>query len=197
VVTELGTKVDPDKDEVEYRGQKIKESQKSYLLLNKPAGYLCTVKKGRETGKTIFDLIKITEKLFPVGRLDRTSSGLLILTNDGNLGQKLTHPSREKEKEYEVETVLPLIKIFVENLRRRIILPDQHVLPKSIVQLSPKKFRIVLTEGRNRQIRRMVTGLKNEVISLKRIRLNNLTLGSLKPGEWRYLTAAEVRELNS
>jgi len=195
VVKELGTKVYPN-DKVEFKGEIIEPKQeKVYIMLNKPVGYLSTVKKGKEKGKTVLDLIDTAERVFPVGRLDKNSSGLLILTNDGDLALKLTHPRYQKEKEYEVEVNKSITKNFLNNMRRGVSLAGKKSARAEVEQTGPQKFNIILKEGKKRQIRRMCDKLGYEVKSLRRIRINDLKLGNLKSGGYRFLNANEIKAL--
>ena len=195
VVKELGTKVGTD-DKVEFKGKIVKPKQeKVYIMLNKPVGSLSTVKKGKEKGQTVLDLVKIKERIFPVGRLDKNSSGLLILTNDGDLALKLTHPRYEKEKEYLVEVNKEITKDFIKSLKRGVKLEEGRTLPAKVKQLGIKKFEIVLKEGKKRQIRRMCERLGYQVKSLHRIRINKLKLGDLKSGKFKYLGDKDIQLL--
>ncbi|MFZ5365457.1 MAG: pseudouridine synthase [Patescibacteria group bacterium] len=195
VVRALGTKVGP-RDKVEFKGHVAKpERKKVYIMLNKPVGYLSTVKKGKEKGKTVLELVKGSARVFPVGRLDKESSGLLILTNDGDLALKLTHPRYEKEKEYEVAITRPLTDEFLKKMRSGVKIDGKKTSPAKVIPRGVKKFNIILKEGRKRQIRRMCEALGCGVISLRRIRINKLTLGDLKMGNCRNLTEKEVNLL--
>ncbi|HUT21798.1 MAG TPA: pseudouridine synthase [Candidatus Bipolaricaulota bacterium] len=194
-VKELGVKVDL-KDKVEFNGKIVKPEQKKiYIMLNKPIGYLSTVKKGKEKGKTVLDLVKVKERLFPIGRLDKDSSGLLILTNDGDLALKLTHPRFEKEKEYSVTVDKEITKSFIEQMKKGVKITEGKTLPAKVKQTDSKNFQIVLREGKNRQIRRMCESLGYRVRSLSRIRINKLKLAGLKSGEFRYLNEEEIKNL--
>ena len=194
VVTELGTKIDPEKDIVEVGGNRIEvKNNLIYIALNKPKGYVTTC--SRERDKIVLDLIDIPERIYPIGRLDRDSSGLLLLTNDGRLHNMLSHPSFDHEKEYDVLVSRPVPDEALDKMASGIHLLGSRTRPAQIKRISPSQFRIVLKEGRNRQIRRMVEKVGNRVNELKRIRISNVRLGNLKEGHWRYLTEKEKKEL--
>lgn len=193
IINELGTKIDPEKDLVEFNNKVVKKEYYVYIILNKPVGYVSSFShKGK---KTLSDLIKIKQHLGYAGRLDEYSEGLMLLTNDGDLINKLTHPKYEHEKEYLVETVQPLADSVIKRFESGITLCEGRTNPAKIIRLSPTKFRIILNEGKNRQIRRMLAIVKIKVKKLKRIRIGGLDLGSLKPGMYRYLTAEEIAVL--
>jgi 23S rRNA pseudouridine2605 synthase/23S rRNA pseudouridine2604 synthase len=194
VVKELGTKIDPEKDIVEVGGNRIEaKDDLIYIALNKPKGYVTTCRQDGD--KTVLDLVDIPERVYPVGRLDRDSSGLLLLTNDGRLHNILSHPSFDHEKEYDVLVSRPVPDEALGKMASGIHLPVSRTRPAEVKRISPNQFRIVLKEGRNRQIRRMVEKVGNRVKELKRIRISNVRIGSLKEGCWRYLTEKEKREL--
>jgi len=194
VVTKLGTKIDPEKDIVEVDGNRIEvKNNLIYIALNKPKGYVTTC--SRERDKIVLDLIDISERVYPVGRLDKDSSGLLLLTNDGRLHNILSHPSFDHEKEYDVLAAWPIPDEALGKMAAGIHLLGSRTRTAQVKRISPVRFRIVLKEGRNRQIRRMVEKMGNRVKELKRIRISNVRLGSLKEGCWRYLTEKEKKEL--
>ncbi len=194
VVKELGTKIDPEKDIVEVGGNRIEAKNKLiYIALNKPKGYITTC--SRDRGKIVIVLIDIPERVYPIGRLDKDSSGLLLLTNDGRLHNILSHPSFDHEKEYEVLVSRPVDDESINKMASGIHLSEGRTRPALVKRISSDKFRIVLKEGRNRQIRRMVEKVGNRVRELKRIRISNIRLGGLKEGCWRYLTEKEKKEL--
>ncbi len=193
IINELGTKIDPEKDLVEFNNKVVKKEYYVYIILNKPVGYVSSFShKGK---KTLSDLIKIKQHLGYAGRLDEYSEGLMLLTNDGDLINKLTHPKYEHEKEYLVETVQPLADSVIKRFESGITLYEGRTNPAKITKISENKFRIILNEGKNRQIRRMLAIVKIKVKKLKRIRIGGLDLGSLKPGMYRYLTAEEIAVL--
>lgn len=196
VVTELGTRVDPEKDRVAVDGKIVRaEDEKIYIMLNKPPGYITS--RSHRGEKIVFDLIDIRERLNPVGRLDRDSTGLLLLTNDGPLQNRLIHPSYDHEKEYAVETQAPISDTDLENLSRGVVIENRKTRSARITRVAASAFRIILKEGRKRQIRRMVEAVGNRVKTLHRIRMASLHLGNLKQGRWRHLTKDEVKKLLS
>jgi 23S rRNA pseudouridine2605 synthase len=200
IVTELGTKADPDNDVIKVDGKPVVISKKRvYLLLNKPAGYVTTLADpgGRPV---ISELIKdIPERLFPVGRLDFNTEGLLLLTNDGDWANRLAHPSHEVEKEYLVKIRGSLGEDRIAQLANGIKLDDGWTAPAKIqiIRVLEKNvwFTITIHEGRYRQVRRMCEALELPLVKLKRVRYGNILLGELKSGEYRLLDPAEVKVL--
>jgi 23S rRNA pseudouridine2605 synthase/23S rRNA pseudouridine2604 synthase len=195
IVTELGTKeVDPEKDRVEFDGKIIAlTSEPIYIALNKPKGYVTSCSHPGE--KIVLDLIDIPQRIYPIGRLDKDSTGLLILTNDGTLHHMLSHPSFDHEKEYDVTVSRPITDGSLRNIAKGLPMMGTKTRPAEINRISSRRFRIVLKEGRNRQIRRMVRKVGNHVIRLKRIRISKIKLGRLAEGNWRNLTEKEKTEL--
>ena len=194
IVTELGTKVDPEKDCVEFDGKIIAlTSEPIYIALNKPKGYVTSCSHPGE--KIVLNLIDIPQRIYPIGRLDKDSTGLLILTNDGTLHHRLSHPSFDHEKEYDVTVSRPITDGSLRNIAKGLPMMGTKTRPTEIQRISSRRFRIVLKEGRNRQIRRMVRKVGNHVIRLKRIRISKIKLGSLAEGNWRNLTEKEKTEL--
>lgn len=193
----LGSKINPRKDEVKVCGKAVERKKIIYIILNKPDGYLSTCKKGREKGETALDLVSVKERLYPVGRLDKNSSGLLLLTNDGDLALKLTHPRYEHEKEYEVEANKNLSGRDLKKMSEGLIIDGKKTLPARVEKSTPKKFKIILREGRKRQIRRMANVLGYQVKKLRRVRIGGLKLGNLPSGKWRYLTEEEINNLKN
>lgn len=194
VVIELGTKVDPTRDRIEIDRELIKEAQnRVYIVLNKPKGYVTSCKQPED--KIVLDLIDIPERIFPVGRLDKASTGLLILTNDGLLHHRISHPSHDHEKEYEVVLAKPIPNGALKKMEKGLPMMGTKTRSAKIEKISPTRFRIVLREGKNKQIRRMVRKVGNRVLRLKRIRISNIRLGTLAEGRWRYLTEKEKKGL--
>lgn len=193
-VSELGTKVDSDKDFVEFDGRPVAlDSQLVYIALNKPKDYVSSCyQKG---DKTVLDLLGISERVYPVGRLDKDSTGLLLLTNDGRLHYRLTHPSFDHEKEYEVTVAKALPEGVLRKLAQGLPMMGIKTRPARVKRISTRRFLIVLQEGKNRQIRRMLRKVGNQVTDLKRIRIANIRLGNLPPGRWRYLSDKEKDRL--
>jgi len=194
VVAELGAKIDPEQDRVSVDGTPVQPEVPSvYIALNKPPGYVTSC---RHAGKRIvLELVDVPQRIFPVGRLDKDSTGLLLLTNDGRLHQKLSHPSFDHEKEYDVSVERPISDGALQRMAEGMPILDGRTRPAEVRRTGERRFRIVLKEGRNRQIRRMVRRLGNEVVELKRIRVAAVRLGRLSEGAWRYLTDLEVKAL--
>ncbi len=196
VVTELGTKISPD-DKVLVDGKEVHlEESKRYVLLNKPLGYVCS--QSDEKGRPIaVDLLKskYEERLYNVGRLDMFSHGAIIFTNDGEFAAKLSHPSAEIEKEYLVETSFPLPRYLAEDFRRGIRIDNVFYKAKDAQELNSHKMRIVLVEGKNREIRRVFESREATIKNLKRVRIGCVELGDLQPGESRNLTNSEISGL--
>jgi len=190
----LGAKIDPEKDRVSVDGQPVKSEQRMvYIALNKPRGYVTSC---RHAGKKIvLELVNVPERVYPVGRLDKDSTGLLLLTNDGRMHLKLSHPSFDHEKEYDVIVERPISDGALRRMAEGMPILDTRTRPAVVTRLGERAFRIVLKEGRNRQIRRMVRRLGNEVVELKRTRMASVRLGRLAEGAWRHLSAEEVAAL--
>ena len=200
LVTEPGLKIDKDRDVIEVDGEIIKSPEKKiYILLNKPSGYITSVRDqfGRPT---VLDLLKgISTRVFPIGRLDYDTEGLLILSNDGELTYRITHPKHSIDKTYRAlvrgEVKGEDIKIF----ERGMAIEDYIIAPAKmeIVRYSKGNSVIDITmhEGRNRQVRKMCSAIGHEVIRLRRIKIGDIGLGGLKTGEWRYLKDSEIRYL--
>ena len=196
VVTKLGTKVDPETDRVEAGGTLLHLVRHYvYIALNKPVGYITSCKQAGE--KTVLDLINIPERIYPVGRLDKDSKGLLLLTNNGSLHHRLLHPSFDHEKEYIVELKKSVTEKALRRLGAGLPIMGTRTRPAEITRLSHEIFSIILKEGKNRQIRRMVKKIGGRVQELKRIRVSNIKLGNLMEGNWRYLTEQEKKSLLS
>jgi pseudouridine synthase len=198
-LAELGMRVSVE-DEVLVSGKKLFVKEKIYLKLNKPIGYTCT-NRSFKGEKNVFDLLPATdERLFVSGRLDKSSHGLVLLTNDGDLDEKLTHPRYEHEKEYLVRLEnLPenfILSDFLVACRRGFPLPEiGRVKMKDIKYLGKNEFKVLLAEGKKRQIRRMFEKFSLRVIDLKRVRMASLLLGNLSTGKWAYLTKREIKDL--
>lgn len=196
VVTEMGLKVEPCADKVEVDGAAVKPAETPgyvYIAVNKPKGYVSSC--AQRNARLVVDLVGIDKRVYPVGRLDKDSTGLILLTNDGRLHLEMSHPSFDHEKEYEVWLREPVMPGAVRKLREGLLLDGVKTRPAKVTVLMSTHVRMVLQEGRNRQIRRMFKKVGNEVVALKRIRFGNINLGNLKEGGWRYLTAKEVKSL--
>ena len=195
----LGTKIDPQKDEIFVDGRKIENVQKLvYIALNKPKGVTSTVSDSHAE-ETVLDLVKTKERVFPVGRLDLNSQGLILLTNDGDLANHLIHPKYHVAKKYEVLIGGKVREITLERLRRGVILDGERTMPAEVkVKVRSEKSTLVeitLYEGRKRQIRRMCASFDLFVIYLKRVAIGPLSLGDLKEGQWRNLASEEIDSL--
>jgi len=196
IVTEMGIKIDPEKDKVTINNEVIKRQEKLvYIVLHKPIGYVTSVKRTKVEKKIVMDLIDMEERVYPVGRLDKDTTGLLLLTNDGTLTFKLTHPSSECPKEYEVTVKGNITNEHIFKLEKGVRLWGEKTKSTHVNKIAPNKMRIILTEGKNRQIRRICQKVGLPVRELKRIRIKKLRLGTLPLGRWRYLTKDEVEML--
>ena len=195
-IPEMGTKVE-DGDQVEVEGQRIEKSmkhEKIYLVFNKPAGIVCTTDR-RVESDNIIDFIKYPTRIFPIGRLDKPSEGLIFLTNDGDIVNKILRARNNHEKEYIVSVNRPINRDFIQSMSNGVEILDTITKNCFVKQLGPKKFRIILTQGLNRQIRRMCESLGFRVKSLKRVRIMNIKL-DVSTGEYREFTKEELFELN-
>ena len=182
----LGVKIEPSKDKVEYKGKSLKPKIKTvYIVLHKPLAYVTACKDQYE--KTVLDLVDIPERVFPVGRLDKDSTGLVLLTNDGDLAYKLTHPKFEHVKEYVVEVDKNISPMQLAQLKKGVRLDEKKTYPAQIKRLGPKRFLIAIHEGRNRQVRHMCQHVGLKVTRLKRTRIGKLELGDLAEGQWRFV----------
>ncbi len=203
-VRELGTRADPDRDEIRVDGRAIKrETRRLYFALNKPRGYV-TTRSDPEGRPTVLDLVpKLHDYVYPVGRLDYDSEGLLILTNDGDLAAALTHPSHEVAREYHARVRGVPDARAISHLARGIVLDGRKTAPAEVLLLASGLgqhadqglLSITLHEGRTRQVRRMCEAVGHPVMRLRRVRLGPLTAPDLKPGMCRPLTAAELAAL--
>ena len=195
-IPEIGTKVE-EGDYVEVEGQiieKLKKQKKIYLIFNKPVGIVCTTNR-REEPDNIIDFIKYPSRIFPIGRLDKPSEGLIFLTNDGDIVNKILRARNNHEKEYIVSVNRPINREFVENMSSGVEILETITKNCFVKQLGPKKFKIILTQGLNRQIRRMCEALGYRVKSLKRVRIMNIKL-DVETGKYREFTKKELMKLN-
>jgi len=194
VVTDLSTQVNPN-DAVKVGSRLLRTEQKITVLLNKPPGYVCTASDERDR-KTIFDLLPANwPRVYHVGRLDKDSEGLLLVTNDGDLSLALTHPRYKIEKEYEVLIDKPFNPQDREKLLKGFHIIGGRAKAERVEILNPTHLRLTLTQGIKRQIRLMLYDLGYEVERLARIRLGPLKIGEMRPGEWRLLTGKEITAL--
>lgn len=195
VVKELGTKVDTEKDKVEVAPHlKMRQQNFAYYAFHKPVGYVTTI-SGQETPKITELLQDIPERIFPVGRLDKLTSGLLLLTNDGRFAYEMTHPKFEHEKEYIVKVREKVTPELLRKLNERFFIRGRKIQQPKIILQGPHLFRVILHEGRNRQIRRMCERATLHIEKLKRIRIQKLLLGNLEVGTYRKLTQEESEPL--
>jgi 23S rRNA pseudouridine2605 synthase len=202
VVTELGTKVDPARDEITVAGRALAAQEHVYLLLNKPKGYV-TTRSDPEGRPTVMELLRgVDERVYPVGRLDFNTEGVLVLTNDGDLAHGLMHPSREVEKVYRVKLRGVIDQAGVRELREGVTLDDgTRTAPAKVAHLGATEgghntwLEVAIHEGKNRQIHRMAEALGFQVAKLERVRYAGIEAGTLKPGRWRRLVEREVSAL--
>ena len=201
VVTELGTKV-TENDKVKYNGKLISPvEEKIYILLNKPIGYVTTVKDqfGRDT---VLDLVKVDKRIVPVGRLDMYTSGALILTNDGEFVNKLTHPKNEVNKTYNVTISGKITQEDVNKLQKGVKIDDNYITKPAKVKIlkideekNISRIQITIHEGKNRQVRKMCNAIDKKVLALHRSKIGDIDVKELKIGTWRYLTKKEINSL--
>ena len=202
LINTLGTKINPEEDLVEVDGKTIKEqNQKIYVLLNKPIGYVTTV-KDQFKRDTVMDLLKdIKTRIVPVGRLDMYTSGALLLSNDGEFVNKVTHPSHEIEKTYNVTVRGKVTKEDMEKLESGVDIGDYITKPAKtkILKVDENKnisrFQIIIHEGKNRQIRRMCKAINKPVLALHRAAIGNISVKNLKLGQYRFLSNKEIEDL--
>ena len=201
IITELGTKINPEKDKVTFEGKEVKkENKKVYILLNKPIGYVTTAEEqfGRDK---VLDLVKVKERIVPVGRLDMYTSGALILTNDGEFVYKVTHPKHEITKTYTVTIHGIITKQEIEQLSNGVKIDDYITKPAKVKILKTdeekniSRIEITIHEGKNRQVRKMCEAIGKKVIALHRSKIGNIGVKDLKLGQWRYLKENEVKQL--
>ena len=195
VVTQLGVKIAPGVDRVAVDGVPVAAAGEApvYIMVHKPRGVVTSC--AQEGVPVVVDLVACEARVYPVGRLDKDSTGLVLLTNDGRLHHGLLHPSFDHAKEYEVSVARPIADGALRRLAEGLPLMGTRTRPARVRRLSGRRFRITLMEGRNRQIRRMVRKVGHQVLALKRIRMATLGLGKLAEGQWRHLTAREVARL--
>ena len=200
-VTELGTKINPKTDKVEYNGEELhEEEEKVYILLNKPIGYV-TTSKDQFSRDTVLDLVKVKERIVPVGRLDMYTSGALILTNDGDFVYKVTHPKHEIEKTYNVTIRGNITKEEMEELAHGVEI-DGHLTSEAKLRFLKReeeknitRVEVIIHEGRNRQVRKMFESIGKSVIALHRSKIGNICVKDLKLGTWRFLKKEEINRL--
>lgn len=198
-ITKLGYKVGP-KDIIEVQGQPLEKQEKEYILLNKPRGVVTTTKDEKNRA-TVIDLIASKKRLYPVGRLDYDTTGLLILTNDGQLANLIMHPSNRIEKVYLVKIKGILNQTAIKKLEQGILIEGTMTSKAKVRVLKTDKKRdvsmveLIIYEGRNQQVKKMFSAVGHDILKLKRERISFLTLGDLKMGEYRYLNNKEIKKL--
>ncbi|MCL6606175.1 MAG: 23S rRNA pseudouridine(2604) synthase RluF [Paenibacillus sp.] len=191
----LGSQAVPG-DDVRIDGQALEtESKTVYIALNKPTGITSTTEE--HIRGNIVDFVGHHERIFPIGRLDKDSEGLILLTNDGDIVNKVLRAEGQHEKEYVVTVDRPITSSFLAGMSTGVKIMGEKTLPCEVTRMTDRVFRIILTEGKNRQIRRMCSAFGYEVRKLQRIRIMNIRLGALQMGEWRDLTPEEKKELGA
>ncbi len=200
-VTELGTRINPKKDKVEYEGKIVKrEEEKVYILLNKPIGYVTTA-KDQFHRDSVLDLVKVKQRVVPVGRLDMYTSGALLLTNDGDFVYQVTHPKHEIEKTYTVTIKGIVEKEAVEQLKNGVKIEDYTTRPAKVKILktdeerNQSRLEITIHEGKNRQVRKMCEAVGHRVFALHRSKIAGIGVKDLPLGKWRYLERKEILKL--
>jgi 23S rRNA pseudouridine2605 synthase/23S rRNA pseudouridine2604 synthase len=192
VIRTPGFKIDPDNDQVRMFGKPVSLNAKLiYIALNKPRGIVTSCNHPGE--KIVTDLVQINQRVYPVGRLDKDSSGLLLLTNDGTLHHRISHPSFNHEKEYLVTVRHTISDHELLQMANGIVIDNKKTRSSIVMRKSPTEFHITLKEGRNRQIRRMLEHLNHQVTHLHRIRIDHIHIDRLKTGKWRYLSNREIK----
>lgn len=196
VVAKMGQKIDLN-DDISVDGERIskKPNKKIYIILNKPKGIVCTTDSGVEKDN-IIDYVNHPKRIFPIGRLDKTSEGLIFLTNDGDIVNKILRAKNKHEKEYHVTVDKPINNNFIKQMSCGVPILNTVTRPCDVKRVREYEFKIILTQGLNRQIRRMCEHLGYRVKKLKRIRIMNIKL-DIPLGDWRYFSSKEISELNS
>lgn len=200
VITELGTKVIPGKDKVLVAGKEIQQvEQHIYIMLNKPEGYITTVHE-QLNRPSVMDLVTdIKERIFPVGRLDMDTTGLIVMTNDGSFAYKITHPKHEINKKYIAEIKGCPDSLKLSKFSKGLKIEDYTTAPASIKLLAKKKYssivEIIIHEGKNRQVKKMCEAIGHPVIRLQRAALGGLELGNLPLGKWKYITKKDIEKI--
>jgi len=199
LVTELGVKINTDRDKVEYNGDLVKaQKKKIYILLNKPEGYISAA-KDQFDNPSVLHLIDIKERIFPVGRLDKDTTGALILTNDGDFSYRLTHPKHEVNKIYIAEVEGRPTDEEMRMFMKGVFIDGKKTYPAKIRILKETKknsiVEIIIHEGRNRQVKKMCEEIGHRVLKLERYAIGSININGLKEGKWRYLTDKEINNL--
>ena len=195
-IRELGTKADPSRDDIRVDGRRVKVAEHHrYLLLNKPRGYV-TTRSDPQRRPTVIDLLRgVREYVYPVGRLDFDSEGLLLLTNDGDLAARLTHPRHGVARVYDVRVLGEPDRHDIERLTKGVTIDDRRTEPAEVTVAGPGHLVVTIREGRNRQVRKMCDAIGHPVRQLRRIAIGPIRDAKLKPGQWRELSDDEVRKL--
>ena len=195
VIAKMGEKIDLEDDTIAVDGEKIskKQNKEIYIILNKPKGIVCTTDSGVEKDN-IIDYINHPKRIFPIGRLDKTSEGLIFLTNDGDIVNKILRAKNKHEKEYHVTVDKPIDHDFIKQMSKGVPILNTVTRPCEVKLIKDHEFKIILTQGMNRQIRRMCEYLGYRVKRLNRIRIMNIKL-DIRVGEWRYFSESELSEL--
>lgn len=194
VITSLGEKVE-ENDIVKLDNKVIsKEEKKVYIALNKPKGYV-TTNSDQFDRKSVIDLIHEDVRVYPIGRLDMYTEGLLLLTNDGEFSNKLMHPRNKIEKTYIVTTNTAVTEKQLENLKNGVDIGDYITRPAKVKVISENKLQIIISEGKNRQVRRMCESVGINLLNLKRVQIGNIKLQNLQSGKFRYLTEEEINNI--
>ena len=195
IVTNLGTKIDPENDRVEVDGKPVVLSRKEFFILfHKPQNCLTTVSDPFHR-KTVLDYVRVPYRIYPVGRLDYDTEGLLLLTNSGELAYRLTHPKFEIDKVYRVTLKKAITPEMMHSLEKGVEIAPGSVVSGKVETRSSHIIELTIHQGEKRQVKRMLQAVDNSVTALKRIRLGFLELGSLQPGEWRFLNVEEISQL--
>jgi len=201
VVTELGTKVNPSKDEIIFQDKIVKHKEKKvYILLNKPIGYVTTA-KDQFNRPTVMDLVKVKQRIVPVGRLDMYTSGAILLTNDGEFVNKITHPKYEIEKTYIVTIKGTINTEEIETLRNGVKI-ENYITGEAKVKVikqdkekNTTRIEIIIHEGKNREVRKMCETIGKKVLALHRTKIDKIGVKELRLGTWRYLSENEIKQL--
>jgi len=197
-IRELGTKADPSRDDIRVDGRRVKVAEHHrYLLLNKPRGYV-TTRSDPQRRPTVIDLLRgVREYVYPVGRLDFDSEGLLLLTNDGDLAARLTHPRHGVARVYDVRVLGEPDRHDIDRLSKGMTIEDRRTEPADVKVAGPGHLIVTIREGRNPQVRKMCDAIGHPVAALKRVAIGPIRDAKLKPGEWRELSEDEVRRLKT
>lgn len=202
-ITELGIKVNPQKDKVEYEGKLVsRQEEKVYILLNKPIGYVTTA-RDQFHRDSVLDLVKVKQRIVPVGRLDMYTSGALLLTNDGEFVYQVTHPKHEIDKTYTVTIKGKVSQEAIEQLKKGVEIEDYKTSPAKVKILkidqekNQSRLEITIHEGKNRQVRKMCEAVGHKVLALHRSKIAGIGVKDLPLGKWRYLTVSERNKILS